>query len=196
MAGRAGRPGFALRTAGERIARQRINRGPTADFISLPRHRPPAVLPPNLRRILPLPRVDHYSTVDLFRHTLRQHVVEEEHPPLLRQLQHHVAGGDDFGGKRRVGAAFEVAVGEAQVAGAVFGGGEAGDGEGFGGSVEGLLVFELDAERDLAFGVEGPDVGLLEVLLGVQAPDPGGEVWLPQPRRPTPMTAVACSWIG
>ena len=94
---------------------------------------------------------------------------------LLRQLQHHVARSNDFGGKRRIGAAFEVAIGEAQVAGAVFGEGEAGDGEGFGGSVEGLLVFEFDAEHDLAFGVEGPDVGLLEVLLGVQAPDPGGE---------------------
>ena len=77
--------------------------------------------PADLGRVLSTASTDHHAPIKLARHILRQHIVQEEHPPLLRQLQHHVAGGDDFGGKGWVGAAFEVAVGEAEVAGAVFG---------------------------------------------------------------------------
>ena len=112
------------------------------------------------------PRPNHHPPVNLRRHIPRQHIVQEEHPPLLRQLQHRVAGGDDFGRQRRVGPAFQVAVRQAQVPWAMLGEGQAGDGEGLGGPVQGLLVFELDAEHDLAFGVQRPDVGLLEVLRG------------------------------
>lgn len=42
-----------------------------SNLLELPRHRPPTMRPPHVRRILPPSRADHHASVELPRHVLR-----------------------------------------------------------------------------------------------------------------------------
>ena len=159
----------------------------------LPRHRSPAVLPPHLRRLVRSARTDHHATIDLLHHVPRQHVVQEERPRLLRPLQHHVTGGDDFGGKRRAGTAFEVAVGEAEVAGA-----KARPGTERVSTARSRACWSSSLTPSMISpsGFRGQTSAFWRYCWAFRPQTQAAKVWLPQPRRPSPTVSMARLWIG